>query len=48
MTHAESNPAVWAGFTAPEGMVLGWKAVRPDGRAYRDFQWPLCPADVIG
>ena len=45
-TYAESSPAVWAGFEAPEGMILGWKVVRPDGRSYGDYQWPLISTDV--
>ena len=39
--YRESNPAVWAGFEAPEGHELVWKVVRPDGRTFGDFRWPF-------
>jgi hypothetical protein len=45
-TYAENNPAVWAGVQAPDGMILGWKVVRPDGRTHDNYQWPLTATDV--
>ena len=45
-TYVDSNPAVWAGVQAPDGMILGWKAVRPDGRTHDNYRWPLAATDV--
>ena len=42
-----SNPAEWAGYEPPDGWLLGWKVVRPDGRTHGDFQWPLVEAKVV-
>ena len=44
MGEKSSNPAVWAGIEPPKDHELAWKAVRPDGRTYNDFQWPFSGA----
>ena len=36
----ENNPAVWAGFE-PEGHLLAWRVVHPDGRSRSGFRWPF-------
>ena len=39
MEAVSSNPAVWAGFEAPDDHLLAWRVVRPDGRSRNDFLW---------
>lgn len=36
-----SNPAVWAGIEPPDGHLLAWRVVHPDGRSRNGFRWPF-------